>query len=213
MNSNDIACPRCFTTKYRNPQLKLLVNICGHSLCENCIELMFANGFAKCFQCPTPLKRARYKEQLFQDAQVEKDVQVRRDILRRFTKNQESFPSLRAYNDYLEKVETVIYNLANDIDPDETNKLLEELRRPDACMGQNKKDKQVKEVPYHHKPIKFDYDGPKIPKINERYYKATRPFSVREVAGGFTADLAINRALADAFMNLFSQFSRPAASN
>lgn len=208
MNPNELACPRCKTTKYRNPQLKLLVNICGHSLCENCIEMMFANGFAKCYQCPTPLKRARYKEQLFQDSKVEKDVQVRRDILRKFTRNQEAFPSLRAYNDYLEKLETVIYNLANDIDLDETNKLLDELRRPDGGIIQVKKEKIARELAYEHKPIKFNYEGPKMPKINERYYKATRPFTIREEAGGFTADLAISRALTDAFMNLFSQYDR-----
>lgn len=207
MNSNEIECPRCKTTKYRNPSLKLLVNICGHPLCEKCIELMFANGAAKCYQCPTPLKRINFKRQLFQDSQVEKDIQVRRDILRKFTKNQESFSSLRAYNDYLEKLETVIYNLANDIDPDETNRLLDELRRPDGGITSLKKEKEVREMAYHHKPIRFDHDGPSMPSINERYFKATRSCSTREFAGGFTPDLAINRALADAFMNLFTSKS------
>ena len=28
----DISCPRCHTTKYRNPKMKLLVSKCGHSL-------------------------------------------------------------------------------------------------------------------------------------------------------------------------------------
>lgn len=37
-------CPRCKTTKYRNPSLKLMVNICGHTLCENCVELLFVKG-------------------------------------------------------------------------------------------------------------------------------------------------------------------------
>lgn len=37
-------CPRCKTTKYRNPSLMLLVNICGHTLCDNCVELLFVKG-------------------------------------------------------------------------------------------------------------------------------------------------------------------------
>lgn len=37
-------CPRCKTTKYRNPSLKLLVNVCGHSLCSSCVELLFVKG-------------------------------------------------------------------------------------------------------------------------------------------------------------------------
>lgn len=205
MNANDIECPRCKTTKYRNPQLKLLVNVCGHPLCEKCIELMFANGSAKCYQCPTPLKRINFKKQLFQDSQVEKDIQVRRDILRKFSKNQEAFSSLRDYNDYLEKLETVIYNLANDIDPDETYKLLDELRRPDLSSAPKKKQTQLKELPYHHTALKLDNEGPKMPRLDDKYYKAIRSFSTCEIAGGFTPDIAINRAVGDAFTSLFSR--------
>lgn len=207
MNVDDIECPRCKTTKYRNPQLKLLVNVCGHPLCEKCIELMFANGSAKCYQCPTPLKRGNFKRQLFQDSQVEKDIQVRRDILRKFNKSQDAFTSLREYNDYLEKLETVIYNLANDIDLDETNRLLDELRRP-GTEAVTVKSQQVKEMPYYHTIVSLHSDGPELPKLDENYFRAIRKFSKRENAGGFTADLAINRALGDAFANLYSKQSR-----
>lgn len=200
MNANDIECPRCKTTKYRNPQLKLLVNVCGHPLCEKCIELMFANGSAKCYQCPTPLKRINFKKQLFQDSRVEKDIQVRRDLLRKFSKNQEAFPSLRAYNDYLEKLETIIFNLANDIDLDETNKLLDELRRPTTTETV----KIVKkELPYHHKIESQNYEGPNIPKIDDKFLKAARSCSLREIAGGFTPELSINRALGEAFSCMY----------
>lgn len=43
-NMEDIACPRCKTTKYRNPSLKLMVNVCGHALCESCVDLLFLKG-------------------------------------------------------------------------------------------------------------------------------------------------------------------------
>jgi len=203
--SDDIECPRCKTTRYRNPQLKLLVNVCGHPLCEKCIELMFANGSAKCYQCPTPLKRGNFKRQLFQDSQVEKDIQVRRDILRKFNKGQDAFSSLREYNDYLEKLETVIFNLANDIDLDETNKLIDELRRPASNTIISKPRQQIKELPYYHKVEYITNDGPEIPKIDEKFLQAIRAFSTREVAGGFTAEIAINRALGEAFTSLFSR--------
>lgn len=212
MNYDDLECPRCKTTKYRNPQLKLLVNVCGHPLCEKCIELMFANGAAKCYQCPTPLKRGNFKRQLFQDSQVEKDIQVRRDILRKFNKSQDAFPTLRAYNDYLEKLETVIYNLANDIDIDDTNRLLDELRRPtdekQDIIKQQQQKIQAKEVPYHHKSESIYADGPKMPIMNDDFLRAIRSFSIREVAGGFTPQLAISRALGEAFTGLFSRRSK-----
>lgn len=200
MNANDIECPRCKTTKYRNPQLKLLVNVCGHPLCEKCIELMFANGSAKCYQCPTPLKRINFKKQLFQDSRVEKDIQVRRDLLKKFSKNQDAFASLRAYNDYLEKLETIIYNLANDIDLDETNRLLDELRRPTTTET----IKVVKkELPYHHKIDLRDHQGPNVPKIDVRFLEAARLCSIREIAGGFTPELSIRRALGEAFSCIY----------
>lgn len=41
---DDQACPRCKTTKYRNPSLKMMVNICGHTLCESCVDLLFLKG-------------------------------------------------------------------------------------------------------------------------------------------------------------------------
>ena len=37
----DQVCPRCKTTKYRNPNMRLMVNVCGHNICETCVELLF----------------------------------------------------------------------------------------------------------------------------------------------------------------------------
>lgn len=60
---------------------------------------------------------------------VEKEVDIRKRILRDFNKKEEDFESLRDYNDYLEDVETIIYNLANNIDVIETNKKIEQYKR------------------------------------------------------------------------------------
>ena len=37
----DQVCPWCKTTKYRNPNMELMVNVCGHNICETCVELLF----------------------------------------------------------------------------------------------------------------------------------------------------------------------------
>lgn len=39
-------CSKFKTTKYRNPSLKLMVNVCGHTLCEICVYLQFVKGKA-----------------------------------------------------------------------------------------------------------------------------------------------------------------------
>ena len=125
----DIACPRCKTTKYRNPSLKLMVNVCGHGLCESCVDLLFLKGSGSCPECNVPLRRSNFRVQLFEDSQVEKEVDIRRRVLRDFNKKEEDFASLREYNDYLEEVETIIYNLVNNIDQLETNKRIEKFKK------------------------------------------------------------------------------------
>lgn len=190
-----------------------MVNVCGHALCEGCIELMFATGAAKCYQCPIPLKRYNYKPQVFQDSQVEKVTNVARDILNKFRRSQDKFPTLRAYNDHLEKLETVIYNLSNDLDIEETNTLLEELRTEASetsheIVNIQRKHQKVKDTPYHHRSESLHTEGPTMPVLEEKYLRAVRTFSNREVAGGFTAQLAISRALGEAFNGLFTRPSK-----
>ena len=59
---------------------------------------------------------------MFEDANVDKEVDIRRRILKDFNKQEEDFDDLRGYNDYLEMVEDIIFNLTNNIDILDTNK-------------------------------------------------------------------------------------------
>lgn len=125
----DQTCPRCKTSKFRNPSMKLMVNVCGHPLCETCVNLLFAKGSGTCVQCDTPLRRSGFRVQLYEDSHVEKDLDIRRRILREYNKQEHDFQTLREYNDYLEEVETIIYNLVNELDVLETNKKIEAYKR------------------------------------------------------------------------------------
>jgi len=58
--------------------------------------------------------------QIFEDLNVEKEVRIRKKVSRIFNKRPEDFPSLRAYNDYLEEVEDITFNLINEVDVAET---------------------------------------------------------------------------------------------
>lgn len=60
---------------------------------------------------------------------VEKEVDIRKRILRDFNKKEEDFATLREYNDYLEEIESLIYNLANNIELLETNKKIEAYKK------------------------------------------------------------------------------------
>lgn len=86
-------------------------------------------GSGSCPECSVPLKRSNFRIQQFEDAVVEKEVDIRKRVLRDFNKKEEDFPTLREYNDYLEEIETIIYNLCNNIDIVETNKKIEQYKK------------------------------------------------------------------------------------
>ncbi|KAK9502588.1 hypothetical protein O3M35_011334 [Rhynocoris fuscipes] len=125
----DQVCPRCRTTKYRNPSLKLMVNVCGHSLCESCVDLLFLKGSGSCPECQVPLRRSNFRVQLFEDPVIEKEVDIRKRILRDYNKKEEDFATLEEYNDYLEEVEEIVFNLTNGINVFETNRRIDQYKK------------------------------------------------------------------------------------
>ncbi|XP_072283857.1 CDK-activating kinase assembly factor MAT1 [Pyxicephalus adspersus] len=122
---DDQGCPRCKTTKYRNPSLKLMVNVCGHTLCESCVELLFVRGSGTCQECNTPLRKSNFRIQLFEDPTIDKEVEIRKKILKIYNKREEDFPSLRDYNDFLEEIEEIVFNMTNNVDLENTKKKID----------------------------------------------------------------------------------------
>ncbi|KAM4690918.1 CDK-activating kinase assembly factor MAT1 [Rhinophrynus dorsalis] len=142
---DDQGCPRCKTTKYRNPSLKLLVNVCGHTLCENCVELLFVRGSGTCQECNTPLRKSNFKVQLFEDPTIDKEVEIRKKILKIYNKREEDFASLREYNDFLEEIEEIVYNLTNNEDLDNTKRKIELYQKENKDTIQRNKVKMSRE--------------------------------------------------------------------
>lgn len=138
MDLEQQSCPRCKTNKYRNPKLRLLVNVCGHKLCDNCVDVLFTRPSAACPECATPLRRSDFRIQQFEDLLVEKEVDIRKRIIKIYNKRQEDFSGqgnpLRAYNDYLEELETIVWNLTNNIDIEETNKMIERYKKENESL-------------------------------------------------------------------------------
>lgn len=116
----DAQCPVCKSDKYLTPNLKLLVSPCFHKMCESCIDRLFSAGPAPCPICQQVLRKNQFMSQIFEDLAVEKEVRIRKRAARVFNKRAEDFSSLRAYNDYLEMVEDITFNLMNEVDVAET---------------------------------------------------------------------------------------------
>lgn len=67
----------------------------------------------------------------FEDDRVEldRDSNIRRRYLRWFNKRREDFPNALAYDDYLEMVEDMVYNLVHNIDTEKTKANIDKYRR------------------------------------------------------------------------------------
>lgn len=86
--------------------------------------------------------------QLFEDPLVEKEVDIRKRILRDFNKREEDFETLREYNDYLEEIETIIFNLANNVDVEGTKKKIEQYKKENRALIIRNKSKLSKDEEY-----------------------------------------------------------------
>lgn len=71
-------------------------------------------------------------------AYLTKEAQTRRRYLRWFNKRRDDFKTDAEYDDYLEMVEDIIFNLVNNIDVEATKSRVEKYRRENAdSIGQN----------------------------------------------------------------------------
>ncbi|KAF8524236.1 CDK-activating kinase assembly factor MAT1-domain-containing protein [Gautieria morchelliformis] len=136
-SSMDDQCPVCKSDRYLNPKLRLLVSsTCYHKMCESCIDRLFTLGPAPCPICTKVLRKLAFTPQTFEDLVVEKEVAVRRRISKEFNKRREDFVDLRSYNDYLEMVEDITFNLINEIDPAATEARIAAFRAENAALIQ-----------------------------------------------------------------------------
>ncbi|KAJ1916612.1 TFIIH/NER complex subunit [Mycoemilia scoparia] len=119
-------CPVCQSNRYLNPDMKFLVSSCHHRLCEDCVERIFGSGPAKCPVCQLVIRKGSFYRQLFEDLTVEKEIRVRKRVARTFNKRQNEFKTLRDYNDYLEFIEDLVFNLTYDVNIQETEGIIEE---------------------------------------------------------------------------------------
>ncbi|MEN2495903.1 MAG: CDK-activating kinase assembly factor MAT1 [Marteilia pararefringens] len=121
----DLKCPRCSTTAFSNPNLNLMSNECGHILCTECIEILFARNSSKCYKCDKILIKSNYSETSYDDEEINKDLYYRKKIFNDFNLNLENFETEEEYDDYLEDVEEIIDNLKNNVKINETKSKIE----------------------------------------------------------------------------------------
>lgn len=112
--------------------MRFLVNPeCYHKMCESCVDRIFSHGPAPCpvAGCARTLRKARFRRQTFEDLHIEREVDIRRRVAGVFNRREDEFESLRAWNNYLEEVENLTWNLLQGVDVKETENKLDAYRR------------------------------------------------------------------------------------
>jgi CDK-activating kinase assembly factor MAT1 len=92
----------------------MFVCICVYS-CHACVDREMARKREfPCPVCRTAVKRVTLTQRTLDDVQCEKDTSWRRRVLKVFNKTRLDFDTLLDYNNYLEKVEDMLYSIVNE---------------------------------------------------------------------------------------------------
>lgn len=96
-------------------------------MCESCVDRIFTQGPAPCpvIGCGKTLRKNKFRKQTFEDVTVEREVDVRKRIAKTFNKRRDDFDTLLDYNNYLEEVEEMTFNLVNGVDVAKTESKLQ----------------------------------------------------------------------------------------
>lgn len=128
-------CPVCKSSRYLNHAMRFLVNPeCYHKMCESCVDRIFSHGPHRCpiAGCTRTLRKHRFREQTFQDVQIEREVDIRKRIAAIFNQREDEFETLLDYNNYLNEVEDITFNLVNGIDVEESEVKLTKYQNANA---------------------------------------------------------------------------------
>lgn len=58
--------------------------LCVCFRCESCVDMLFVRGSGNCVQCNTPLRKSNFRVQLFEDPAIDKEVEIRKKVLKMY---------------------------------------------------------------------------------------------------------------------------------
>lgn len=114
--STEDMCLVCKTSRYLNKDMEFLINPeCYHSMCSSCVNRLFNDGPNQCpyAGCHRTLRRKGFRSAFFGDLSVEREVDIRRRVAAVFNQAEDDFETLRDYNNYLQMVEDLTFDLVS----------------------------------------------------------------------------------------------------
>ena len=169
---NKDMCPICKTDRYLSPDVKFLVNPeCYHRICESCVDRIFSLGPAQCPYkgCDKIRRKNKFKTQIFDDVEVEKEVDIRKRVFNVFNKTIDDFNGdLVEYNKYLEEVEDIIYKLDHGIDVAKTEEKLRTYEELNKQLIMNNLERSRTEIESFEQRQKFEKEMKLKKRLLER---------------------------------------------
>lgn len=115
-NALDNICPVCKQNRYWAKEMKFLVNPeCYHKMCSGCVDRLFTSGPGTCpiVGCNRTLRKKNFKEAFFADLTIQRSADIRKKVAAVFNRKEDDFETLRDWNDYLEMVENLTFDLTD----------------------------------------------------------------------------------------------------
>ncbi|KAJ5173003.1 hypothetical protein N7492_005596 [Penicillium capsulatum] len=198
---DDEVCPVCKSSRYLNPNMRFLINPeCYHKMCESCVDRIFSSGPSSCpvAGCRKTLRKNRFRQQTFEDINVEREVDIRRRVMHILNRREDEFDSKRAFDDFLEQREEMIANLVCRIDVAQTEAQLQKyatenmqsirtnlaLEEQEASSFQARMTQEQEEAQLRRQAARQEYEN------ERREMQAGREDFLSRLAAGTTTDAA-----------------------
>ncbi|KXJ96139.1 CDK-activating kinase assembly factor MAT1-domain-containing protein [Microdochium bolleyi] len=149
----DELCPICKRSKYLNPDMEFQINPeCYHPMCSNCVINIFKSGPTQCPHagCNIILRQKGFRTPWYKDLEVEREVDIRKRVNAIFNMVQDDFETLRDWNDYLQNVEDLTFNLIQGDEAERTKAEMElaayEKKHREEIEMNKKKGKEAEQL-------------------------------------------------------------------
>lgn len=153
---------QCGNTKAKNNSLVWRINECGCVICNICEDLNFSRGSNKCQTCQIVIYKHKFRNLVFDDPLVDKEIHIRKQLLCIFNKSEKDFKSLNDYYDYEEMFEDIVHSLTNTNNPNDpervaTLKKIEQYKKEnESNIKSNEKRRKNEEKIYKEQMLKID---------------------------------------------------------
>ncbi|CAH0493218.1 unnamed protein product [Peronospora farinosa] len=99
-------------SNYLNTKMKMLISKCGHRFCDHCIKREFQHQREiACPACQKAVKKSQLQDKTIEELNFAKETSIRKKVTKDYNKTEDDFDTLDEYNDYLETLENLIFDL------------------------------------------------------------------------------------------------------